>query len=65
VLVRTEKLSFISVDKPVDVVDNPWIDLACITLFTPKPFFSPVFKVFTPQKKPSIHSYPQLIHIWG
>jgi hypothetical protein len=38
VLVRSEKLSFVSVDKPVEIVDNKWIDLTSTPPSTPSLF---------------------------
>jgi hypothetical protein len=65
VLVRREKLSLIPVDKPVESVDNKWIDPALSapsTLLTVKKTFSP--PRYT-RKEGLIHSYPHLFHIWG
>jgi hypothetical protein len=64
-LVRREKLSFISVDKPVEGVDNLWIDP---TISLPPLQTSAGFSRNTltyPHKSRFIHSYPHLFHIWG
>jgi hypothetical protein len=65
VLVRREKLSLIPVDKPVESVDNKWID----PTFSLSPTSLSIKKAFSPprytRKEGLIHSYPHLFHIWG
>jgi hypothetical protein len=65
VLVRTGKLSFLSVDKPVESVDNRWIktivDLSLPTASPKKELSHPGYT----RKRAFIHSYPHLFHIWG
>jgi hypothetical protein len=64
-LVKREKLSFLSVDKPVEDVDNLWVDL---TISSPSPLLlaqSSLNPARYPHKSSFIHSYPHLFHIWG
>jgi hypothetical protein len=65
VLVRKGKLSLIPVDKPVESVDNKWIDptfpLSSTPLSIKKAFSPPGYT----RKEGFIHSYPHLFHIWG
>jgi hypothetical protein len=50
VLVKAEKLSFISVDKPVEAVDNTWIDPILPTPLTLYLLNFYLFRRATPQK---------------
>jgi hypothetical protein len=65
VLVRREKLSFISVDKPVESVDNLWIDLILLLSFLLTLVKNALKTRSYPHKTLLIHSYPHLFHIWG